>query len=787
MNKSIFSLRLVFVFLFCIFFASAQQGGPHEIDLNDRYKPGTNLRPQSNELDSLITWQERIELQIDKNTTQPQDVLFFKANILTGPKQLRVSASDVLKIELLDEKGELIKTQNHKIQAGISNGSFEIPKKIKPGIYFLRAYTRWMLNYGFEKLPTKKIHIGSFDQNRKDEKIEFYPEGGALVAGLNNRLIMKIHENTVGEIQIIDSQNREVSSVVQYGTDMYSTLFVPEKENTYFLKYNSETKRPLPSIKEYGCTLQVNNIDEDFFDLRIQKSPELLKEKLLVRGRSNGVKLLETEVNFQNKSIIDIQIPKKELASGILSLSIEDELDQVWATRRLHIDNANLQIVVEPLQEETSSEVLTFSLKVTDSDGKPVETDLGVSLLSGNVLDSARDTYSTDNKRSQRFINDLFVLSNQLPQSSGITNSQNFPEEIYYDFQKGLEFYGQAYDLKNVLLENQDMQILITTENDVIVKEIRTDSNGMIELSGLDLEGEATMVFRRIADDTKSKLVKVNPYNFKTPPLKTEVQTQVNRGQKEQKTRMATSRPGLVESGAFSAEGTIALEGVTLVEEKVKRFSTPSVYGVEPYRKVIQDPKRPKTIPQLFLGVPGFNISNIGGLNPSLVVPRSFSIGPVLWVIDGFPLDQSSVRSAGGSQTSALREVMDLISYTDIERIEILRGPSAAIYGSRAAGGVILIYTRNGDDTDYYARKDAQLTFQGYSKSIDFQQYSASSKTKKRNQSLPETLYWNPSLKTDKNGEAVVRINRPDAAKKVELEAIAITPEGKIGKVTQSF
>ena len=77
--------------------------------------------------DSLLVWQEQLVLHTDKSVVSPKDHLFFKAYVLTGPEQVRVSASDVLKVELLDEEGVLIESQYHKIVNGTSQDPLKYP------------------------------------------------------------------------------------------------------------------------------------------------------------------------------------------------------------------------------------------------------------------------------------------------------------------------------------------------------------------------------------------------------------------------------------------------------------------------------------------------------------------------------------------------------------------------------------------------------------------------------------------------------------------------------------
>jgi TonB-linked SusC/RagA family outer membrane protein len=64
-----------------------------------------------------------------------------------------------------------------------------------------------------------------------------------------------------------------------------------------------------------------------------------------------------------------------------------------------------------------------------------------------------------------------------------------------------------------------------------------------------------------------------------------------------------------------------------------------------------------------------------------------------LYVVDGMPITTSDLSNSGGGATNPLAD----INSNDIESIEILKDASAgAIYGSRAANGVVLITTKRG-------------------------------------------------------------------------------------------
>lgn len=70
-----------------------------------------------------------------------------------------------------------------------------------------------------------------------------------------------------------------------------------------------------------------------------------------------------------------------------------------------------------------------------------------------------------------------------------------------------------------------------------------------------------------------------------------------------------------------------------------------------------------------------------------------------LYVVDGIPIDNSGVSNAGAGEYSVrdLGTGVSDINSDDIESMSILKGPNAAaLYGSRAANGVVLITTKKG-------------------------------------------------------------------------------------------
>lgn len=86
--------------------------------------------------------------------------------------------------------------------------------------------------------------------------------------------------------------------------------------------------------------------------------------------------------------------------------------------------------------------------------------------------------------------------------------------------------------------------------------------------------------------------------------------------------------------------------------------------------------------------LPGIEIARNGGIgNASSVYLRGAESRFTAVYIDGVRVDS---QSTGGAQ-------WEQIPLAQIERIEVLRGPAAAVYGSDAIGGVVQLFTRKGE------------------------------------------------------------------------------------------
>src|SRR6185437_10604718 len=110
------------------------------------------------------------------------------------------------------------------------------------------------------------------------------------------------------------------------------------------------------------------------------------------------------------------------------------------------------------------------------------------------------------------------------------------------------------------------------------------------------------------------------------------------------------------------------------------------------------------SLQDLLADLPGVQIDNTGGLGKqSSLFIRGLNSDQTLLLVNGVRV---------GSATHGLPPI-ELIPMNQIERIEVVRGPLSTLYGSDAMGGVIQVFTRNGEQPGFSV--DASTTGGTYS------------------------------------------------------------------------
>ena len=100
--------------------------------------------------------QEKVYLHIDNTCYFVGDTIWYKAYVTRSDKGWLTDLSKIMYVELLTPDGYLVERQQLKMEDGTAHGAFTLTDSLYAGYYELRAYTRWMLNFGRHEHPHSK-------------------------------------------------------------------------------------------------------------------------------------------------------------------------------------------------------------------------------------------------------------------------------------------------------------------------------------------------------------------------------------------------------------------------------------------------------------------------------------------------------------------------------------------------------------------------------------------------------------------------------------------------------
>jgi len=476
--------------------------------------------------------------------------------------------------------------------------------------------------------------------------------------------------------------------------------------------------------------LQANNLDSKIAIARIFRSSNSLIDPIWLSGRIGGKEFFRQNLKWIG-DMATVNINKRLLPSGILTLRLEDNKNHIFAFRPVMVRNQNFNMSYESINEPNNSKSL--KIKAIDSVG-PVSSDFAVSI---NKYDSLKNPFedltsvaipsSAEQKnselftrnhiRSKNFVEDLYLQIKFGENRTNIDPRNKVYGEIH-KISEGIRLSVYVYDLNNNLLENTAIQIFVKSDRGVSILEARSDAEGFVEIQNLDFTGTANFTFRTKGSDTKSRLVRAIPAEKE---IKFVLSSDL-KSSKDEKPVEAITESTRIPNDTL---GLIKLDDATVTD--VKRINkikgVKSIYGIEiPGKRVMyQDHERPKSLAQLLVEIPGVFIINGDGIDQRIDIPRVQN--QVTWVIDGYILPMDTDGTIYGYPFNSLLPVQDFVTDKDIDRIDLLLGPDASIFGSRSSGGVISITTRWGNELEYIDRKDAALSIKGYEPQIDFESY----------------------------------------------------------------
>lgn len=632
--------------------------------------------------------------------------------------------------------------------------------------------------------------------------IQFFPEGGDLVEGINSIVAFEATDNTGNPFDfkgiLIDSTGQTISEVTTTALGMGSVNIQPQKDARLFLKIQEpegyDKIYELPVAKEEGYSLKI---------------PENNSERILLKVGSNScettdsvsvILLLRDKIRFQTtkplKDIQSLSIPVNKMPLGVGKITIFDKNGIPQAERLLFInENKKVEIYTEFLKDTYErKEEVKIDLSIKGPAGNPLP---GIFSASVTPVESENDEIWSDNIMASLLLSN--ELKGEIP-AKGIYFSEHKHSKELLDLLM-LTHGWRRFTWKNIMEDNQHkpdntvgLSGVVTTRKGKPVKNgevtlvnmnkfsaatTKTDNLGRFEFNNSEITNmlDDTKLVLTATDSQGRKNVNVTINDF----VSAEQLVQIVRGSEPFTT--STTNSILFESGKSltdSAEFVLSsLSSDTIkrniwIEEVNVKAKIPTVVPVELYEKEHQSYMMEgkdihinfgyderSGILQLLKQVAGyFEVVNAPGEDGGKILFRGVNsiyaknMQGAVFVVNG--------RVAGYNYKD-----INYLNSNDIEKIEVTKSSAAGLkYTPYATGGLIEITLKGFKLNENLPFQEADpniVHISGYTKVREF--YSPVYKNQKQKDDtidLRRTLYWMPNLTISESGKATLNYFNSD-------------------------
>ncbi|HTJ49739.1 MAG TPA: TonB-dependent receptor plug domain-containing protein [Cyclobacteriaceae bacterium] len=748
--------------------------------------------------------QQKIYVHLDKPFYGVGEDIWFSTYLVNAAFNTPDSINKVVYVELFNAEKKMLQQRALYSPNGISHGDFHLEENLPSGNYVIRAYTSYMKNFDEDFFFVKEVTVLRNDdttpqvlQSNQSIDIQFFPEGGNFLTGAENRIAFKATDNYGRGVdfqgEILDENNTVITTFSSEHLGMGLLRITPLYGKRYHARIKNNVEFPLPEVVQKSYLLKTMDIGPFIKVIAYSDRKNFSKDPLpvYVVAQSNGVASFAAQGEIASSSVI-INIPKSKLSSGITQITLLDGHGVPQCERLVFINHQDVlkfkiaqdtafytkrkkvTLDVHVSTNEGSSAQGYFSMsvydetKITDKEKYPISI-VSQLLLASDLKGRIEEPgyYFKDTTATTKLHADLLMMTQGWRRFTWKEVLADTLKPVNYYLEQGIVIRGKLLKtITNKPAKNSELKIM-TSNSDLLV--IKTDSLGRFYTDNL-VYFDSTELFIQ-TDNARGKQAdlkfQLDPFNPSTPLHVITLPTELPDAMAFlEQTKIINQ---IAEGYKKEGEATV-LKAVEVKATKEELSSTTKLYGTADVTINMKD--MPSTgyinILQVLQGrVAGVSVMG----NPPTVSIRGG--GEPLFLLNGMQVDYTMISN---------------IPVNDVESIDVLKGASASIYGGRGGNGVIAIYTKKGGYTTRPAIGIHNLKYPGFYKAREF--YSPKYDVAEGNEKVPDirnTLYWNPSIKTDKNGNVKISFFTSDVSAEYKVVMEGISKNGIAGTGIHHF
>jgi len=356
----------------------------------------------NSEMTGRKNFMEEIYLQTDRDlyiTGEQVWMKILKFEKLTSSPE---NESKVVYLELLNNSGIIIRQVKVACDGFSSSAMMRLPDTLTTGNYLIRAYTSWMRNYGEDCFfyryvsvinPFRNIErLVNVPNQRGADSVRFFPEGGKLVAGLNNRVEVRTRATGGAPLrltgEIINSRGELVTSLTTDSSGFGIFTVNPVKDDRLYFRYRSPEgaflKQQLPDIQAGGFIISVQPTQgNSSFKFRIKRSGDaaITMRQGRISIYSGKIPAVSREISLIYDTLV--VFPGKEIPAGTSLALLSDNEGNLLSERWIFKSPGNGLVIrlSTPGNEYAERQKVIVDIEARNPNGGPAVADMSVSVV----------------------------------------------------------------------------------------------------------------------------------------------------------------------------------------------------------------------------------------------------------------------------------------------------------------------------------------------------------------------------------------------------------------------
>ena len=650
-----------------------------------------------------------------------------------------------------------------------------------------------------------------------DADVQFFPEGGDLLAGVAKKLAFKAVSSTGKGLKIqgkiIDSKKNEIVAFNDMAFGMGAIEFMPVAGESYraVVSFENGEQRTydLPETKAEGINIILHNEDDAAFQMALIANEayfeKMVNQPFYILGQSNGHLVYAAQATLKNSSVL-ISLPKDKLPNGIVQLTIMQP-DGKLLSERLVFNQSQPLLDISVKTDKTGytkkeSVKLTlqvpqidslrsnYSVSVIDDVKTPYNDDQELGIVSNYLLTSDLKGYveqpnfyfNEKNENRKEALNVLLMTQGFRRFSYEDLVAETLPQ-VQFMPEQGITLSGILRLNTGRPQPNGGLLLSIPARN--IRKDTYTDNQGRFAFENLVFPDSSKVTINARGNDNFRNLVinmdqtyfpgidKGNPYaSNNVQNIDQEMKAYLNNSKNEYRTSILIDEVQVtgVQRKMVTSKEFSSLAGLSMPEHRLEgeRLSGCNVLTM--------------CLTTMLTGITYDNQTL------KYYITRNYNQGsrvPVQFFLDGMPIDEPGLNS---------------IIPSEIEAIEIfLRDELGTVSRLYQNDGVVSIMTKKKDQSKQPRMSLAEIESMlpktnvidmvplGYVKEREFYSPKYDTPDSKNTNDYRTTIYWNPDVVLNEEGMATLEFYNGDGNGKYKVVVEGQNEAGTAGRTVYYY